>query len=153
MERGYFAESGRLGFRHEKIISHGITRFTLMNADSDQPLRQEPLTDGETISLSALSTANINIRADYEGEPPSMVQISLNRLDEGPTGLPAHASQAHEHPPYFVAGDYWADGRPEDCHAWIPRPGRYRLRAEAFYTDTRRGNPGKPLQIDFTIAE
>lgn len=152
VEEGYFAEAGRSGFRHERISVVGISRFTLMNADTDLPIRVEALVDGETISLSSLPTTNINIRADFEGEPPASVNIGLTRHDGGPTGLPSHASQAHEHPPFFVAGDHWADGRPDDCTAWTPRPGSYLLKAEAFYHDDRQKTPGTPLKIEIIIT-
>jgi hypothetical protein len=149
VDSGGFAEAGATGFRHGKIVTpprRGITGFTLMNADTDEPLRAEPLVDGDRISLSSLPTRNLNIRADYEGDPPESVTISIRRHMGNPTGLEPHTSEPHLHPPYFVAGDHWADGRPEDCAAWTPPTGFYHLTAEANYPD---GEPVPPLTIRF----
>lgn len=148
---GYFAEMGATGFRHGAIP--GIVRFTLMNAETDQPIRKEALMDGETIALSRLPTRKINIRADYNGNPPALVRIRVTHLDGLHTGLAPHTADPHEHPPYFVAGDHWADGRPEDCAAWTPPPGPYRLRAEAVYLVDGKETPSKPLTIDFRVTK
>ncbi|QTN32917.1 FecR domain-containing protein [Akkermansiaceae bacterium] len=150
---GHFAESDKSGLRHGKIPVPGITGFTLMNAETDKPIRKQVLVSGETISLYSLPTREINIRADYRGAPPASVKISVTRHDGTPTGLPPHAEKDQEHPPFFVAGDHWPEGRPEDCSAWTPRPGSYRIRAEAAYTDERRANPGEALEIDLRITE
>jgi hypothetical protein len=149
VESGGFAEAGGMGFRHGEIVTpprRGITGFTLMNADTDEPLRAEPLSNGERISLSSLPTRNINIRADYEGDPPESVTISIRRHFGNPTGLGPHASEPHKHPPFFVAGDHRADGRPDDCAAWRPPPGFYHLAAEATYSDKE---PAPPLKVRF----
>ncbi|MFC7335938.1 FecR domain-containing protein [Haloferula chungangensis] len=153
VKEGHFAESGKSGFLHEKIPVPGIIGFTLMNADSDEPIREVDLGDGSRIALASLPTRNINIRADYEGAAPASAIMSLSRHDGRPTGLPPHAVNAHEHPPFFVAGDHWADGRPNDCAAWTPRPGIYRLKAEAVYSDDRKESPGEALEIHFTITD
>ncbi|MDA7887986.1 FecR family protein [Akkermansiaceae bacterium] len=151
VETGRFAESGASGFKQGLIDPPpvpGITGFTLMNAESDLPIREEVLVDGEVLSLKALPTQKINIRADYEGAPPESVLIQLTRVDGLPTGLPGHTSSPHKEAPFFVAGDHWADGRPNDCSAWTPAPGRYRLRAVASYHGVALK---KPLQIGFRI--
>lgn len=153
VKTGFFAESGKSGFRHEKIPVPGIIGFTLMNAKTDQPIRDEPLVNGEKISLSSLPTKKINIRADYEGEAPFKVRTILTRRDGRATGLPSHSSEPHEHPPFFVAGDHWAEGRPDDCQAWTPRPGVYQLSAEAFYPEDSGIDSPKPLNIQFRITE
>lgn len=149
VESGSFAEAGGTGFRDGKIVTpprRGITSFTLMNADTDKPLRAEPLANGEKISLSSLPTHNLNIRADYEGDPPESVKIAIHRHMGNPTGLEPHTLEPQRHPPFFVAGDHWADGRPEDCAAWTPPTGFYHLAAEATYPD---GEPVPPLTIRF----
>jgi hypothetical protein len=153
VESGSFAEAGVTGFRHGQIVTpprRGITSFTLMNADTDKPLRAEPLANGERISLSSLPTRNLNIRADYEGDPPESVKIAIHRHMGNPTGLQPHTSETHQHPPYFVAGDHWADGRPEDCAAWTPPTGLYHLEAEANYPD---GELVPPLRIRFYFTK
>jgi hypothetical protein len=148
---GYFAESGKAGFRHEKVPVPGITRFTLMNAETDEPIREQALGNGETIFLSSLPTRQINIRADFEGDPPDSVKISLKRQRGNPTGLEGLPSDDHKHPPYFVGGDHWADGRPDDCAAWTPPAGLYHLSAEAIYADAEKQALSRPLEIRFRV--
>lgn len=149
---GLFAEAGKSGV-HSGAINvpprKGIIRFTLMNADSDEPLREAPLADGETLSLASLPTRNINIRADYEGGAPTAVRIQITRDDGRETGIRPFASDDQTKPPFFAAGDYWAEGRPNDCREWTPQPGRYRISADASYD----GGRGKPLEMEFHITE
>lgn len=155
VEAGHFAEAGRSGFRHGKIAPPpraGITHFTLMNADTDQPLREEPLTHGETLVLSSFPTDRINIRADYEGDPPISVETHIRRHMGNPTGLGVKEQTVHLHPPYFVAGDHWAEGRPQDCAAWTPPPGLYHLTAEVVYADPERQALADPLTVTFRVS-
>lgn len=152
VKTGRFAESSAAGVRSGEIQSpprKGILRFTLMNADSDEPLREAPLADGETLSLASLPTRNINIRADYEGDAPAAVRIQITRDDGQETGIRPFASNDQTEPPFFAAGDYWAEGRPNDCREWTPQPGRYRISADASYD----GGRGKPLKMEFHITE
>lgn len=151
VEAGLFAEAGATGLRTGAIPPvRGLTGFTLMNADTDLPVGGGFLEDGATVSLGALPTRSINIRADYDGEVPPVVRFRLERQDGGETGLPAHAGDDRNYPPFFVAGDHWNDGRPNDCRAWTPAPGRYRLEAEAVYDG---GSPEPQLEIEFEISD
>ena len=120
-----------------------------MNADSDEPLREAPLANGETLSLASLPTRNINIRADYEGEAPAVVRIQITRDDGKETGIRSFASDDQTKPPFFAAGDFWAEGRPNDCREWTPQLGRYRISADASYG----GDRAKPLEMEFRITE
>jgi hypothetical protein len=147
VDSGHFAESGTGGLRRGDMATPGIRAFTLMNAETDQPMRTQPLADGEVVSLASLPCSAINIRADYDGPHPARVNLSVTRADGGPTLLPSHASKPHTQPPFFVAGDHWADGRPQDCAAWTPRPGVYRLSAEAVYQIKGVERAGPPLTI------
>ena len=155
VDEGCFAEAGRSGFKHGRIPAParvGIVGFTLMNAETDMPIRDEPLVSGEVISLSSLPTKKINIRADFEGEPPVSVRIDLRRRHGHPTGLPPHSTDLHMHPPYFVAGDHWGDGRPEDCAEWTPPLGFYELSAEAIYADAEKSEASRPMELEFQIS-
>lgn len=152
VESGFFCETSKTGLRQGAIKSPplpGIRSFTLMNAETDLPIREEPLRESEKISLSSLPTRQLNIRADFEGEAPDSVIIRLKRHHNNPTGLPPHASKPHQHPPFFVAGDHWADGRPEDCAAWTPPAGYYHLEAETIYSDEKKQALSQPLKISF----
>jgi hypothetical protein len=151
VESEYFAESGKSGFRHAKIPVPGITGFTLMNAETDKPIRENPIVNGETVSLSSLPTDKINIRADFEGDPPDSVKIDIKRQHGHPTGLEPRNSREQVKPPYFVAGDHWADGRPDDCAVWTPPSGYYILSAEAIYADAEKQKLSKPITIKFWI--
>lgn len=153
VESGDSAESGKSGFRHEKSFAPGIVRFTLMNAETDQPIREEALVNGEEISLASLPTRKINLRADFEGAPPTSTRILVTRHDGGATGLPPTVARPQKHPPFFVAGDHWADGRPNDCRAWTPPPGSYHISATAVYAEGDDRNNGKSLEMDFRITD
>jgi hypothetical protein len=156
VKSGLFAEARESGVFSGEISTppqRGIVRFTLMNADTDKPLRTAPLADGETISLASLPTQNINLRADYEGDAPASVRILVARHDGQSTGLPPSTSADQIHPPFFAAGDHWAEGRPDDCNAWTPRPGRYRISAKASYAGDAGADHGKPLEMELRITE
>jgi hypothetical protein len=153
---GLFAESGKSGFRSGRIEAptmHGITRFTLMNAETNQPIRNGALVDGATISLASLPTRKINIRADFEGATPNSVKIDVVRSDGEATGLPAHVARAQKYPPFFAAGDYWSEGRPEDCRAWTPRSGVYYISAKAEYSEYGEKSYSKVLEMKFQIID
>jgi hypothetical protein len=152
VKTGYFAESGDSGFLHQKVPTPGITGFTLMNAETDLPIREGPIMNGEKFSLSSLPTDKINIRADFEGDPPDSVKIDIKRQQGHPTGLEPRNSREQVKPPYFVAGDHWADGRPDDCAAWTPPSGYYILSAEAIYADAEKQMLSKPITIKFWIT-
>ncbi|MCB1210978.1 MAG: FecR domain-containing protein [Verrucomicrobiales bacterium] len=152
VKSGLFAAAGKSGVHSGAIHAAprpAIVRFTLMNADSGEPLREAALSAGEIISLASLPTQNINIRADFEGDTPTSVRILVTRSDGKATGMAEFMSKDQTQPPFFAAGDYWAEGRPNDCRAWTPRPGRYHISAEAVYSEDR----GRPLEMDFQITE
>ena len=156
IKSGLFAEAGKSGVRSGTITAaprRGIVRLTLMNADSDEPLREAALSDGEVISLAALPTRNINIRADYDGEAPASVRIGVTRADGQFTGLRASTSEDQTHPPFFAAGDHWTEGRPKDCRAWTPPAGLYRITAKASYAGGAASDQDKPLEMKFRITE
>lgn len=152
---GRFAEAGADGFEEGVIQANperGITGFTLMNALTDLPLRDSPLADGESVSLSSLATTEINIRVDYAGDPPVSMRISVSREDGGDTGLPGRMANPQKYPPFFAAGDHWADGRPNDCAAWTPAPGHYRIHVAATFSTEETSEPSSQaeIRIEFT---
>lgn len=154
VEAGYFAETGAAGLCSGALLTpprEGIVSFTLMNAKTNQPLREEPLAAGEVIALSALPTREINLRANYEGEPPTVVRLAVTREDGQATGLAAHLSSEHRQPPFFVAGDHWGKGRPDDCRAWTPRPGVHLISASV--VEAADGKLGEPLNLTVTFKE
>ena len=128
-------------------------RLTLMNADSDEPLREAPLADGEVISLGSLPTLNLNVRADYDGEVPTSVRIEVTRADGQPSGIHESSTNDQIHPPFFAAGDNWKLNRPNDCRAWTPLPGLYRISATATYSEAAAAGSGQPLEMEFRITK
>lgn len=153
VKAGFFAEAEGAVCRHGLIESpqrEGITGLLLMNAETDQPIREEPLVEGEVISLAALPTRKINLRAGYDGEAPEVVRFSVSRVDGRDAGLPEYGTSDQRHPPFFVAGDYWPEGRPEDCREWTPKPGRYRFTAEVIEAPSGKLGPPLILEIQFT---
>ncbi len=53
-----------------------ITSFTLVDADTNQDIRQ--ITDNETIDVSTLTTTHLTIRANTPGVPPGSVRYTVN---------------------------------------------------------------------------
>ena len=51
----------------------------------------------------------------------------------------------------LLISHFWAEGRPNDCHAWTPRPGRYHISAEAGYPDAG-ADAVAPLSMNFRIT-
>ena len=56
-------------------ISAAVTSFTLVNADTDADI--QTIQNGDVINLAALSTTNLNIRANVD-VAPSSVTIALS---------------------------------------------------------------------------
>ncbi|QNF35204.1 heparin lyase I family protein [Adhaeribacter swui] len=93
--------------------SHKVESFTLMNADSDQPI--QTLTNGAVLSLSKLPTKNLNIRANTNNNNGAVV-FNLS-------GAKTY-SRNEGTAPYAIFGD--TNG---DYKAWVPAVGKYTLKA------------------------
>ena len=76
-----------------------VTSLTLMNADTDQEIKE--LKDGDVISLAELGVRLLNIRANISGEKIDKVAFDLN----GPT---AHRQNDKIYP-YSLYGDHLGD--------------------------------------------
>jgi hypothetical protein len=108
-----------------------VVSFTLINADTDQPIG--PLADGATLDLAKLPTRNLNVRADTKPAAVGSVRFAL----DGRTKTEATA-------PYALAGD-----RDGDYAAWTPSPGAHTLTATPFSVD---GAQGKALTVRFRVT-
>lgn len=81
--------------------SAALTHFTLVNADNNEEI--QIIADGDIINLAALTTRNLNIRADVD-EAPSKIVMNLS----GATTR----SQTEKQAPYLLWGDNSGDYKP-----------------------------------------
>jgi len=107
-----------------------VTGFTLINADTNQPIGALP--NGATISLSQLPTRNINVRADISGNV-HQVEVSAN----GDTFLELGA-------PYSI----WRDDEGNYHNANLTA-GQYTLSA----TPILNGQAGQGMTITITVVD
>jgi hypothetical protein len=115
-----------------------VVSFTLINADSDQPIPGfDPLPSGATLNLATLPTRNLNIRANVSGAVGSVVFT----LDGSPFRTESSA-------PYALAGD--ASG---DYFAWTPNLGGRTLTGSPFSGPGGSGTPGSALTISFNVID
>ncbi|RDC63122.1 Ig-like domain-containing protein [Adhaeribacter pallidiroseus] len=113
-----------------------VTSFTLINADTDQPI--QTLTNGTTLYLSKLPTKNLNVRADTYPSKVGSVYFTL-------TGAQIH-NQMQTDPPLALFGDSNGDYNP-----WIPTNGSYTLKCTPYSGAAGSGTAGTSLTINFTV--
>jgi CubicO group peptidase (beta-lactamase class C family) len=112
-----------------------VAGFTLINADTDQPIGA--LTNTMTISLATLPTRRLNVRADTWPSTVGSVRF----------GLDAAASYRIETgAPYALAGDIQGNYKP-----WTPAAGTHTLKATPYTGAAATGAAGLPLTVTFTI--
>ncbi|MGY3089346.1 hypothetical protein ACVWYF_002386 [Hymenobacter sp. UYAg731] len=115
----------------------GITSFTLVNADTDLDI--QTMTSGMTLTLSALSTRNLNIRANTTPAIVGSVAFDLT----GPQTQSGIENQA----PYALFSDLNGD-----YTAWTPVSGTYTLTATTFDGAQGGGTQGSGLTISFVVV-
>ncbi len=115
--------------------SLAVTRFVLINADTDQPIME--LKDGMTLSLSQLPTRHLNIRADTS---PSVVGSVRFGLNSNPN------YRLERNAPYALAGDLSGDYR-----SWTPASGTYQVTATPYTSSDGSGTPGSALTIKINV--
>ncbi|WP_169336219.1 Ig-like domain-containing protein [Pontibacter roseus] len=119
-----------------------ITGFVLVSAATEQDL--QPLADGATISLSALPTSKLNIRANTSPGEVGSVLFELSGA--------MSKTYADNLPPYALHGDngsgnyYFGNWSP-------PATGTYTLKATPYSLAKGRGTAGTPMTISFTIVQ
>ncbi|MBF9255687.1 SBBP repeat-containing protein [Pontibacter sp. 172403-2] len=111
-----------------------VQSFTLVNASNEQDLM--PLSNGDTVDLTALPTRALNIRANTSRQRGINVKFALSGQES--------RSWTELGSPYVLFGDEGGN-----YHAWSPAPGTYTLTATP-YTDA--GERGTTLTISFTIV-
>jgi pectate lyase len=117
-----------------------VVSFTLMNADTDQPIAAfNPLTDGATLNLATLPTRNLNIRANTS--PVTVGSVHF--------GLDATANhRTDSSPPYALAGN-----NSGDYYAWRPSLGKHTVTATPYTRSSRRGSAGTGLTVTFNVID
>ena len=115
-----------------------IVSFTLINADTDQPIAAfNPLINGAVLDLATLPTRNLNIRANTQ---PTTVGSVRFALDANPN------FSTDKKGPYALAGDSNGNYLP-----WTPGPGSHTLTATPYTHSNARGTAGTSLTITFTV--
>ncbi len=126
-----------LGYVTQQPSGQSVTSYTLINADTNQPI--STLSNNTTINLATLPTRNVNIRANTN---PSSVGSVVFGFD-GNTNYRTENSS-----PYALASD--TDG---DYLAWTPTTGTHTLTATPFSASNASGTKGTPLSITFTVTD
>jgi hypothetical protein len=114
-----------------------VSSFTLINADSDQPIQL--LNNGATLSLGALPTRNLNVRANTSPATVGSVVFVLSGAQS--------RNQTESGAPYALFGDKGGNYNP-----WTPALGSYTLKATPFSKASGNGTAGTPLTINFTVT-
>ncbi|QNF34136.1 hypothetical protein HUW51_15920 [Adhaeribacter swui] len=119
-------------FAGEKVVS-----FTLINADTDQPI--QTISNGATLNLATLQTKNLNIRANTEPANVGSVAFALSgkqNYNKTETGAP-----------YSLFGDTNGDYKP-----WVPATGTYKLTGTPYAGASATGGAGTSLTISFSVV-
>jgi hypothetical protein len=115
-----------------------VTGFTLMDADTDQPISGfNPISAGATLNLATLPTQNLNIRVNTESGVGS-VRVALD----------SNAGRVENQAPYALAGDDGGNFRP-----WTPPSGSHVVAATAFTGRNAEGTAGPTASLTFSVAD
>jgi hypothetical protein len=117
-----------------------VTSFTLINADTDQPMAGfDPLNSGASINLASLPTRNLNLRANTS---PSVVG-SVRFGYDGNSSL-----RIENGAPYALAGDTSGN-----YYAWTPATGSHSVTATPYTSSGAGGTAGTSKTITFTVTD
>lgn len=115
-----------------------VTGFTLVNADTDQPVSGfDPLLNGAVLPLASLPP-NLNIRANTFGDSSSLRSVRFNY-----DGTISHDNAS----PFALGGDEAGNYRP-----FTFTPGTHVLTATPYANTNGTGLGGVPLIIRFTVV-
>jgi CubicO group peptidase (beta-lactamase class C family) len=114
-----------------------VTGFTLINADTDQPIGA--LAGGATLNLAALPTRNLNVRADTSPAAVGSVRFGL----DGNANFRTESAA-----PYALAGDSGGN-----YAAWTPSVGPHSLTATPYTGSGATGTAGTPKTVSFTVVD
>ena len=120
--------------------TQSVTSFTLINADSDQPIAgYESIADGANLNLAMLPTRNLNIRANTT---PASVGSVRFALDENANFRTDNAA------PYALGGDNGTDYLP-----WTPSVANHSLTATPFSGADATGMAGVARTLSFKVID
>jgi N-acetylneuraminic acid mutarotase len=119
--------------------SQQLASFTLINADTDQPI--QTLTNGSTLNLSTLPSRNLSIRANTTPAIVGSVILNLTGA-ESKTAIESIS-------PYALHGDN-PNG---NYNAWTPRTGDYILKGTPYTGSSGSGTAGTSLTVNFTVID
>ena len=120
--------------------SQAVESFTLINADTDQPIATfNPLDNGATLNLATLPTRNLNIRANTSPATVGSVRFGLNGKSNYRTDNSAPYALGSEN-----NGNY---------STWKPSLGTHTLTARPYTRSDARGTAGTALTITFTVTD
>jgi hypothetical protein len=115
----------------------GATSITLVDAHTEKDVLN--VTDGSTLSFSALGTKKLNFRANFDPATVANVKFEL-------TGAASHR-YTDGAAPFALFGD---DGKGNYYYGQILPTGSYTLKATPY---SASGAAGTPVQIRFSIVE
>ncbi|WP_247237823.1 PKD domain-containing protein [Telluribacter sp. SYSU D00476] len=115
-----------------------VVSFTLINADTDQPIRNFISTD--VLNLATLPTRNISIRANTNPSPVGSVKFVMSGASS--------KTQTETGFPYALFGDNGGDYNP-----WTPAVGSYTLTCTPYTLKSATGTAGTPLTITFNVVD
>jgi hypothetical protein len=115
----------------------GVTGFTLINADTDQPIAGfNPIQPGATLDLASLPTRRLNVRVNTAAAVGS-VRVTVN----------GGGARVENGQPYSMTGDEAGDYR-----AWTPAVGSYTVTATAFAQRRAQGPANPPVSLTFRVV-
>ncbi len=122
------------------VNSQSITSLTLINADTDQPIAAfNPLNTGATLSLSALPTTHLSIRAN--SNPPTVGSVKF--------GYDANANFRTEN---FVPYAFVGDNNNGDYLPWTPTTGSHTVVVTPYTGQNAGGIAGTSITIQFNVT-
>jgi hypothetical protein len=117
-----------------------ITSFTLINADTEQPVAGfNPIAANAILALNSLPTRNLNIRANTNPSTVGSVRFGLDGNNN---------FQTETNTPYALASDENAN-----YNAWTPSVGNHTVVATPFSAAGGAGSAGTPLSLSFSVTD
>ena len=117
-----------------------VTSFTLINAESNQPITGfDPIAGGATINLATLPTRNVNLRANTTPATVGSVRFGLD-------GNANHRTD--DSAPYSLGGDTSGD-----YANWTPSVGTHTVSATPYSASGATGTAGTARTLSFKVTD
>ncbi|QMU28767.1 InlB B-repeat-containing protein [Adhaeribacter radiodurans] len=125
------------GYYSAPSSSQKVVSFSLMNADTDQLIKE--IQPGEVINVAAYTTKNFNIRANTEPLTVGSVKMALSGQQV--------KNSTETAAPYALFGD-----NNGNYNNWVPTAGDYTLMGTPYTQASGGGTAGTPLTISFKLV-